>query len=61
MLDREGAAGPADVAIAGDEVHLRMQIQQLRDIGVTDFSAAIVPTDEGAFDRTFEFLADEAR
>jgi hypothetical protein len=38
-----------------------MQIQQLRDIGVTDFSAAIVPTDEGAFDRTFEFLADEAR
>lgn len=59
MLDREGAAGPADVSLLGDESTLRKQLQQLRDIGVTDFNAAIIDTDDGAFDRTLEFLQSE--
>ncbi len=59
MLDREGAAGPADVAFAGDEADLRKRIQQLKDIGVTDFCAAVVALDDGAYERTFEFLASE--
>lgn len=59
MLDREGAAGPADVAFAGDEGQLRSKIQQLKDIGVTDFCAAIVSLEQGSFERTFEFLAAE--
>ena len=40
MLDREGAAGPGDVAIVGDEDAVAAQIAELADAGVTDFSAA---------------------
>jgi len=40
MLDREGAAGPGDVAIVGDEEVVAAQIQALADAGVTDFAAA---------------------
>jgi 5,10-methylenetetrahydromethanopterin reductase len=40
MLDREGAAGPGDVAIVGDEDAVAAQIQALADAGVTDFAAA---------------------
>jgi F420-dependent oxidoreductase-like protein len=39
MLDREGAAGPGDVAIVGDEDTVAAQIAELADAGVTDFSA----------------------
>lgn len=39
MLDKEGAAGPGDVAIVGDEAAVRMQIAALADSGVTDFVA----------------------
>jgi 5,10-methylenetetrahydromethanopterin reductase len=39
MLDREGAAGPADVAIVGDEDAVAGQITALADCGVTDFVA----------------------
>ena len=39
MLDREGAAGPADVAIVGDEDAVAAQILALADAGVTDFVA----------------------
>jgi 5,10-methylenetetrahydromethanopterin reductase len=40
MLDREGAAGPGDVAIIGDEDTVAAQILALADAGVTDFVAA---------------------
>jgi 5,10-methylenetetrahydromethanopterin reductase len=40
MLDREGAAGPGDVAIVGDEDAVAAQILALADAGVTDFIAA---------------------
>jgi 5,10-methylenetetrahydromethanopterin reductase len=39
MLDREGAAGPADVAIVGDEDAVAAQIRTLAGAGVTDFVA----------------------
>jgi F420-dependent oxidoreductase-like protein len=39
MLDREGAAGPADVAIVGDEDAVAAQIRTLAEAGVTDFVA----------------------
>jgi alkanesulfonate monooxygenase SsuD/methylene tetrahydromethanopterin reductase-like flavin-dependent oxidoreductase (luciferase family) len=48
MLDREGAAGPGDVAIAGDEETVAAQLQALADAGVTDFVAAEIG---GAEDR----------
>ena len=40
MLDREGAAGPGDVAIVGDEDAVAAQIAELAAAGVTDFTAA---------------------
>jgi 5,10-methylenetetrahydromethanopterin reductase len=39
MLDREGAAGPGDVAIVGAEDAVGAQIMALADAGVTDFVA----------------------
>jgi 5,10-methylenetetrahydromethanopterin reductase len=57
MLDREGAAGPADIAIAGDENLIRGELKRLEDIGVTHFNAAIAAVEDGAFDRTLEFLS----
>jgi 5,10-methylenetetrahydromethanopterin reductase len=40
MLDKEGAAGPGDVAIVGNEDAVAAQIRALADCGVTDFVAA---------------------
>jgi F420-dependent oxidoreductase-like protein len=39
MLDKEGAAGPGDVAIVGDEDAVAAQVRGLAAAGVTDFSA----------------------
>src|SRR5690606_14585630 len=61
MLDREGVAGPADIAIAGDENTLRGEIRRLEEIGVTDFNAAIMNVEEGAYARTLEFLGSLGR
>ena len=57
MLDREGASGPADISLLGDERSLRKQIDRLRDAGVTDFDAAVTPLEPGSAARTIEFLA----
>ena len=59
MLDREGVAGPGDVAIVGDEAAVRAAFDELRDAGVTDFSAAPFPADAEAVTRTREFLKAE--
>ncbi len=40
MLDREGAAGPADVAIVGTASEVADQVRRLADIGTTDFCGA---------------------
>jgi len=56
MLDREGVAGPGDIAVVGDEKALDAALDRLRDIGVTDFDATLVPLDEGAEVRTLEYL-----
>ncbi len=57
MLDKEGAEGPADIALVGDENALRGEIARLESIGVTDFNAAVVDVEDGARQRTLEFLA----
>jgi alkanesulfonate monooxygenase SsuD/methylene tetrahydromethanopterin reductase-like flavin-dependent oxidoreductase (luciferase family) len=56
MLDREGVAGPGEIAVVGDEKALDAALDRLRDIGVTDFDATIVPLDEGAYERTLDYL-----
>ncbi len=40
MLDREGASGPAEVAIVGTASEVRAEVRRLADIGVTDFCGA---------------------
>jgi alkanesulfonate monooxygenase SsuD/methylene tetrahydromethanopterin reductase-like flavin-dependent oxidoreductase (luciferase family) len=40
MLDREGAGGPADVAIVGSADEVSGQVRRLADIGATDFCGA---------------------
>ena len=59
MLDREGAAGPADIAITGTESEVVDRIAALADIGVTDFAAVEFPgnPDEAAATRAAVKLA----
>ncbi len=56
MLDKEGAAGPADVALVGDEKALAAGLERLRGAGTTDFNAAIIPCEDGAEKRTLDWL-----
>jgi len=46
MLDREGAAGPSDVALVGTEEQVASRISRLEAAGATDFVASIVGTAE---------------
>jgi len=55
MLDREGAAGPADVALVGDEAAVRAQLDTLAEAGVTDFVAGEYARGKDG-ERTREFL-----
>ena len=59
MLDKEGLAGPGDLALVGDEQEVRHRLNRLRDIGVTDFTAAIAAEDSEGLARTRAFLASE--
>jgi hypothetical protein len=59
MLDREGAAGPADIAIVGDERSLRSGLDRLADAGVTEFLAVPFGTKEQVGD-TIGLLASQA-
>jgi F420-dependent oxidoreductase-like protein len=56
MLDLDDAAGPADVAIIGDEAHVESSLRRLADGGVTEFSAVIAAPDGAARRRTWELL-----
>jgi F420-dependent oxidoreductase-like protein len=44
MLDREGAAGPGDVAVVGDEAAVEKQLRAFAGVGVTDLVAPIYGT-----------------
>jgi alkanesulfonate monooxygenase SsuD/methylene tetrahydromethanopterin reductase-like flavin-dependent oxidoreductase (luciferase family) len=48
VLDRGDAAGPADVAIVGDEASVERQIRELASTGATDFFGALFPVGEDA-------------
>jgi 5,10-methylenetetrahydromethanopterin reductase len=55
MLDKEGAAGPADVAIVGDEDAIAAAVRTLVDAGVTDLVAGVFG-EEAEVKRTREVL-----
>jgi F420-dependent oxidoreductase-like protein len=48
MLDIEGVAGPADIAIVGNEAEVERQIRAVAATGVTDFVAAEFPVGDDA-------------
>jgi F420-dependent oxidoreductase-like protein len=46
ILDREGAAGPEDVALIGSAEQVRNGLQALADAGATDFAGVIFASDQ---------------
>jgi F420-dependent oxidoreductase-like protein len=46
VLDVEGAEGPADVSVVGDEKSVAAQLQRFADLGATDFIGIPTGTDE---------------
>jgi alkanesulfonate monooxygenase SsuD/methylene tetrahydromethanopterin reductase-like flavin-dependent oxidoreductase (luciferase family) len=56
MLDREGAAGPADVALVGDEKAVQTGIERIAEAGATDFIAAEFASSDAEKTRTRELL-----
>ena len=60
MLDREGAAGPGDVAVVSDEQSVTEQIARFAEAGATDFLAAAFG-DHATRDRTAALVADLAK
>jgi F420-dependent oxidoreductase-like protein len=57
MLDREGATGPADVAIVGDETTVAAALRRLADVGTTDLAAVEYGSaSKGDRERTRELL-----
>lgn len=59
-LDREGAAGPQDVAIVGTETEVAQSLTRFGDAGVTEFMAAPYGTADEQ-NRTVDLLAELAR
>jgi 5,10-methylenetetrahydromethanopterin reductase len=58
VMDHEGAAGPADVSIIGDEATVRAGIRSFADAGTTDVSALEFPTNPEEEARTRAVLKD---
>lgn len=59
MLDKEGAGGPADVAVVGDEETVAAALRRLGDIGATELNLPVFGTDEERA-RTLEVLTSLA-
>jgi F420-dependent oxidoreductase-like protein len=55
MLDREGADGPADVALIGSESDLERQLAELERAGGTEFNASVFGSSDEQ-ERTLTFL-----
>ena len=56
-LDAEGAAGPADIALIGDEKTVEAGLRRVADAGASDFYAAVLPeAGSSSTARTDEFL-----
>jgi F420-dependent oxidoreductase-like protein len=60
MLDKEGVAGPADVAVIGDEDQVAGELRRLVGLGATEFSLPLFGSAEER-ERTLEVLGALAR
>jgi F420-dependent oxidoreductase-like protein len=57
MLDRGGLGEPPEVALIGDPATVSGEIKRLEDIGVTDLCGFVFRADDGAYERTIDFLS----
>ena len=57
MLDREGAAGPADVGLFGTRAQVLEKLDELAEAGVTEFAAAMAGEADDR-DATFDTLLE---
>lgn len=57
-LDAEGAEGPADIALIGNEQQVRAGLDRIRDAGASDYYGLIFPdgSDDGSSERSYELL-----
>jgi F420-dependent oxidoreductase-like protein len=58
VMDAEGAEGPADVSLVGDEATVRAGLERFASAGTTDFSALEIPTNPDEETRTRALLKD---
>ncbi|MFT4676502.1 MAG: 5,10-methylenetetrahydromethanopterin reductase [Patiriisocius sp.] len=58
MFDREGAAGPGDVALVGSPSEVKERLEILADAGVTDFGATAYAESPEEKSNTLSFLAE---
>ncbi len=56
MMDREGAEGPADLAIIGNEDEVSARLEAIADAGATEFAASEIATNDDDVARTRELL-----
>lgn len=59
MLDREGAAGPADVGLFGTEAEVAERLANIKAAGATDFAAVEFVGTPADAERTRAFLKDQ--
>jgi 5,10-methylenetetrahydromethanopterin reductase len=60
MLDREGADGPGDVAVVGDEAAVDAALDELAEAGVTDFAPVPIALDPELHQRSWAVLRARA-
>jgi 5,10-methylenetetrahydromethanopterin reductase len=60
VMDAEGAGGPEDVSIVGDEDEVRAGLARFADAGTTDFAALEFVTNEEQIQRTRSLLKSVA-
>ena len=60
VMDLEGAAGPEDVSIIGDEDHVRSELARFAAAGATDFAAVEIGLGDEDLARTRALLKDLA-
>jgi 5,10-methylenetetrahydromethanopterin reductase len=56
MLDRGGLGEPPEVALIGSTATVSDSLKRLEDIGVTDLCAFVFNADDGAYERTVDYL-----
>ena len=56
MMDREGAAGPGDIALIGDEAELDAALARVKEAGATELISVLLETETGAKARTMDYL-----